>query len=88
MANTHAVSHVDMNTVAEIIDKLGGSGNVARILAVGPSTASEMKRRGSIPPAYWPALLASEKGQEIGLSAEILMNAHAKRNHPHAEAAE
>jgi uroporphyrinogen-III synthase len=68
-----------MNTVAEIIDRLGGGANVARILAVGPSTASEMKRRGSIPPAYWPALLASEKGREIGLTAETLMLAHPRK---------
>jgi hypothetical protein len=78
-ANMSSVGRVGMNTVAEIVEKLGGGANVARILSVGPSTASEMKRRGSIPPAYWPTILASEKGREIGLTAEILMFAHARK---------
>jgi hypothetical protein len=53
------MSHVlAMHTVSDIFDVLGGNAAVGRILGVNPSTASEMKRRESIPVEYWPALVA------------------------------
>lgn len=55
------VSNVDMKTVSDIFDIFGGNASVARILRVGPSTASEMKRRESIPVEYWPELVAEAK---------------------------
>jgi predicted fused transcriptional regulator/phosphomethylpyrimidine kinase len=53
-----------METVHNIFDTFGGSSAVAKALGVGQSTASEMKRRASIPVKYWPALVeaASEQG--------------------------
>ncbi|MDQ0320011.1 hypothetical protein QO002_002149 [Pararhizobium capsulatum DSM 1112] len=50
-----------MNTVSDIFDVFGGNAAVARILGVGASTASEMKRRESIPVEYWPALVDEAK---------------------------
>lgn len=55
------VTNVDMNTINDIFDVFGGNAAVARILSVGPSTASEMKRRESIPVEYWPALVDEAK---------------------------
>jgi hypothetical protein len=74
--------HVDgvgmlaMEKVPELFDRLGGPSEVARILKCGTSTASEMKRRSSIPVRYWPMLIESEKGREIGLSWETLGRAN------------
>jgi hypothetical protein len=50
-----------MKTVSDIFEVFGGNAAVARILGVGASTASEMKRRESIPVEYWPALVAEAK---------------------------
>jgi hypothetical protein len=50
-----------MNTISDIFDVFGGNAAVARILGVGASTASEMKRRESIPVEYWPALVDEAK---------------------------
>lgn len=51
---------------------------MAKILGCGQSTASEMKRRGSIPVRYWEALVGSDRGAELKITSEILMHAHAK----------
>lgn len=53
-----------MNTISDIFDVFGGNAAVARILGVGASTASEMKRRESIPVEYWPALV--DEARKIG----------------------
>jgi hypothetical protein len=58
------VSNSDMNTVSDIFDVFGGNAAVARILGVGASTASEMKRRESVPVEYWPALV--DEAKKIG----------------------
>lgn len=50
-----------METVSDIFDEFGGNAAVGRILCVNPSTASEMKRRESIPVEYWPALVDEAK---------------------------
>ncbi len=63
-----------MTDVASIFETLGGPAKVARILHVGVSTASEMKRRGSIPVRWWPPLI--EAGSEKGVTAETLVAAH------------
>lgn len=67
-----------MQSVSDIFEDLGGPAAVSRMLDVNPSTASEMKRRGSIPPEYWPRLV-SEAGR-AGLESityENLALAHA-----------
>jgi hypothetical protein len=47
-----------MRSVDDIFQDLGGTGAVAKLLDVGHSTASEMRRRGSIPVRYWPKLVS------------------------------
>ena len=60
----YCVMYVNMKTVSKIFDDLGGNAAVARVLGVGASTASEMKRRESIPVEYWPALV--DEARRIG----------------------
>lgn len=55
-----------MKTVSDIFDLFGGNAAVARVLNVIPSTASEMKRRESVPVEYWPALV--DEAKRIGRS--------------------
>lgn len=69
-----------MNSVPELIDAFGGSTDFARALDLAwPSTASEMKRNGSIHPRHWPKVIeaAAERGIE-GVTAEFLMRLHAR----------
>jgi hypothetical protein len=66
-----------MQSVSTIFETLGGPTRVARILDVGFSTASEMKRRGSIPVKYWPQLVAACESQGIeGINYQRLVEIH------------
>jgi hypothetical protein len=68
-------------TVSDIFDALGGPAAFARALELkGGSTASEMKRRGSIPVEYWPRLVAIGVEQNIAwLTYEELALMHARK---------
>ncbi|MGO4171591.1 carph-isopro domain-containing protein [Bosea sp. TAF32] len=68
-----------MRTVADVFDALGGPAAVSRVLSVGGSTASEMKRRGAIPPEYWVMLV--DAAQQVGrpdVTYEALAFIHAR----------
>ena len=65
-----------MNTIADIINTLGGNAEVARMCSKTPSWASECKRRGSIPVEYWPRLIEVAHERGISLSADVLMRVH------------
>lgn len=68
-----------METIADIFDALKGPAAVGRALSVGASTASEMKRRASIPAEYWAQLV--EHAQSVGrhdITYETLALVHAK----------
>jgi len=53
----------DMQSVFLVFGKLA---DVARILNVGHSTVSEMRRRNNIPVEYWPRLV--EEAERMGRS--------------------
>lgn len=67
-----------MSHVTHIFDAFGGPTALAKALNVNPSTASEMKRRGSIPVRYWPELVraAAEIGKADQVTYEALVEAH------------
>lgn len=67
-------------TVADLIDAFGGPARFARALDLkGPSTASEMKRAGSIAVKHWPKVLAAAGDAGIrGLDYRHLVDMHAK----------
>jgi hypothetical protein len=68
-----------MDTVSDIFDALDGPAALGRALGVNPSTASEMKRRGTIPGEYWALLV--EHARAIGrddISYEAVARIHAK----------
>jgi hypothetical protein len=67
-----------MKNVVDLFTSLGGTSAVARVLGVGPSTASEMKRRRSIPPEYWAQLVAeAARVSATEITYESLALAHA-----------
>ena len=69
---------MNMQTISDLIDKFGGSTKFAAVIGKNPSTASEMKRRGSIPVEYWATVLsaASERGFK-DITSERLIELHA-----------
>lgn len=76
-----AFIHIDMICVADLIDSLGGNASVARDLQLTPSAVSEMKRRNSIPPKYWPLVIATADGRGIdGVTAHSLMLLHSPQH--------
>lgn len=56
-----------MSNVDSIFDLFGGPAAVGRIIGKSTEHAATMRRRGSIPVRYWPALIeaAREKGETI-----------------------
>ena len=66
----------DLTPIEQLFDDLGGTSAVARIISVGQSTASEMKRRRSIPVEYWPAIVGSDRGREKAITNDRLVAAH------------
>lgn len=65
-----------MNTVDDIFNEFGGPTAVGKVLGKEPSTASEMKRRGSIPVEYWPQLIAAAQERGIELDYGRLVSIH------------
>lgn len=65
-----------METISDIFDRFGGVAATAAVLSVKVSTASEMKRRASIPVKYWPALIAEAKYRRIKLTNDMLAIMH------------
>ena len=64
-------------TIAALIAAFGGASEFARVIDKIPSTASEMKRSGSIRVAYWPKIIAAAAERGIsGVSSETLMQMH------------
>ena len=72
MANKKSEMSID-----DLFEKFGGPAAMGRALGVPPSTASEMRRRRSIPVRYWPALIEKAPEHKIaGIDAETLMRIH------------
>lgn len=66
-----------MNTVEDIFRELGGTGAVAKAINVRHSTASEMRRRQSIPVKYWRRLIeAAAASGNSEIDTDILVRIH------------
>jgi len=66
-----------MMTIEDLINQLGGNVGFASIIgAAHPSTASEMKRRRSIPVQHWPRVIAAARQRGLDLTADTLMSMH------------
>jgi hypothetical protein len=68
-----------MKDVSQIIADLGGPTAFGRAIGVGTSTASEMKRRRSIPVQYWPSVISAAETVGKTITPDDLMIAHAER---------
>jgi hypothetical protein len=64
-------------TVPELIDAFGGPTAFSVVIGKNPSTASEMKRSGSIKPGYWPKIVEAAASRGIrGVTYEHLTMMH------------
>jgi hypothetical protein len=63
-----------MQSVGEIIEAFGGVTAFGKAIGVAVSTASEMKRRDSIPVRHWQRVLAAAKKRRLALKmADLLL---------------
>lgn len=55
-----------LNEMSDVFGFFATNSEMAKVLEVGPSTVSEMKRRRNIPAQYWPPLIDAvrQKGRE------------------------
>jgi hypothetical protein len=78
-----------MERFADVIDRVGGTEVLARLLSIKESHARVMKARNSIPPQYWPLLVSGAKGlgkDEITLEALAGIVSRQKKAPPEAAA--
>lgn len=63
--------------VPELIDAFGGPTEFAKVIGKNPSTASEMKRAGSIRVSYWPQIIDEAYVRHIpGVTLESIARMH------------
>lgn len=65
-----------MLSVADIFETFGGPAALGRIIGKRASTASEMKRRRSIPTKYWIAIIEEGKNQGLDITEAVILAAH------------
>lgn len=76
-----------MDSINALFDAFGGPAALGRAIDVNPSTASEMKRRQSIPVEHWELLVTSAKTLRIkGVTYEALAKMHPQRTAEKSEA--
>jgi hypothetical protein len=69
-----------MQSIPQIIDAFGGASAFARVIGRGASTASEMKRTGSINARYWEEVVEAARARGIaGVTLECLARLHARK---------
>jgi len=67
-------------TFSALIDALGGSAALAEIIGKPIGTASAMKTRNVIPPAYWQEIVQHAAAAGVrGVSHELLASLYATR---------
>lgn len=68
-----------MDSVAQIIDAFGVTdfGRVCGFERNPCARASDMKRRNSIRPRYWPQVVAEAQRRGLPITTEVLARAHA-----------
>lgn len=71
-----------MTSTDEIFDRFGGPAAVGRLIGVSTEHAAAMKRRGSIPPAYWADLIAHAAEHGIGLTSDDLVRIASLKRRP------
>lgn len=69
-----------MNNVSDIIEALGGCSSVAKAIGRGASAVSEMKRRGTIPVTYWPAITAEASRKGLPITNDKLVEVHTDKH--------
>jgi len=74
----HFVLLCIMKTIDDIFAAFGGPAAVGRAIGKSTEHAASMRRRRSIPVAYWPALIQRAAERGIRLTAEMLVEMHAR----------
>lgn len=63
-------------TVPKILDLWPSLADFARDVLIGYEAAKQMRRRGSIPVKYWPAMIAAADRRGKKLTEKALVEAH------------
>jgi hypothetical protein len=64
-------------SIPELIKAFGGPSGFAKVIDKNPSTASEMKRSGSIRVGYWPRIVEAAREANIpGVSLKTIAEMH------------
>jgi|GEM_PF-3349858 len=75
------------DTVAALIDALGGPAKAGRMIGKGASTMSERKRTGVLPVEDWDLIIAAAAEAGVpGVTYESLAKMHPRRSPASAEA--
>lgn len=68
---------IEPRSIPELIDAFGGPTEFAKVIGKNPSTASEMKRAGSIRVNYWTNIVDAAAEKAIpGVSLDSIARMH------------
>lgn len=67
-----------MQTLEDVFREFGGPSKVGQALGISTEHAAAMKRRKSIPPRYWAALVRVAKERGLPVSYDALAEIHAQ----------
>ncbi len=68
-----------IETLAQVIDRVGGPTRVAEWLGVSPAAISNMKGRGRLAPEYWVCFVIEARADGHALTYEYLAEVHASQ---------
>jgi hypothetical protein len=71
-----------MESIADIIDALGGStafGVICGFSKNPGARGSDMRQRGSIPVIYWPRVVEAARDKGKAIDNDVLVRAHQRR---------
>jgi len=61
-----------MRNVSDVIQNLGGPNAIASDLNLPTTTVASWRDRNSIPPVYWPQVVAAAEAKKIKITLEAL----------------
>lgn len=68
---------IGVMTITDLFEKFQTAKALGEAIGRNANRAAEMRKRGSIAPKYWPALIAAAEARGVSLTYEDLVRMHA-----------
>jgi DNA-binding transcriptional regulator YdaS (Cro superfamily) len=68
-----------IETLAQVVDRVGGPTKVAEWLGISPAAVSNLKGRGRLAPEYWVCFVTQARSDGHPITYEYLAEVHASQ---------